>query len=247
MSARRLELEMFHDGELDASASARVAERLLWDRAAREGLREVARLDGLVRDGLTAEPARRSAPAGARAWAVLAGLAAAVALLAWSWGGVRGRSTPTAAGTGADDGPVLRVIASWPVTGGVAMPESPPEAWDPARLEEMLARGEAVAALSFVEGQKGADRSAALVRIGRARLAADTSRRILDAMPAAMQIEACRAWADDPALRPVAFERLATLRDDPTVVAQVRELLAELAGRADLSAWVRSYLGKGPA
>lgn len=250
MTIDRLGLEMYHDGELDGAAAARLGERLRADAGARAQLREVARLDAVIRAGLVSEPATR----GARWPARLGWLAAAVVGMAvlgrWAWTGaapVATTPTPAVAERATPSG--LRVIASFPAMAGwvAPTPEAPQAPADLGVLEGLLAGGDAGSALAFIRGLEGAERDAALVRLGRARVAANTSRTILDSLPPTVQVSACRVWAEEPALRPVAFERLAALRHDPGVGESARSLIKELSERRDLLAWVRSYLGKDPA
>ncbi len=60
-------------------------------------------------------------------------------------------------------------------------------------------------------------------------------------MPASEQLEACRVWARDPSLRPVAFERLAKLQNDPALAGECARIASEMSDDRFLLAWARSH------
>ncbi len=68
-----------------------------------------------------------------------------------------------------------------------------------------------------------------------------TANDTLDLMHPDQQIEACRVWAQDPSLRPVAFERLQQLASDPALAEQVSQTAQALARDAALRPWLMSY------
>lgn len=85
------------------------------------------------------------------------------------------------------------------------------------------------------------NRERRLHALGRTLRSADLARQTLDAMPASEQLEACRVWARDPSLRPVAFERLARLQDDPALAGECARIATEMSDDRFLLAWARSH------
>lgn len=77
--------------------------------------------------------------------------------------------------------------------------------------------------------------------LGRTLRSADVAKQTLDAMPASEQLEACRVWARDPSLRPVAFERLAKLQNDPALAGECARIASEMSDDRFLLAWARSH------
>jgi hypothetical protein len=86
----------------------------------------------------------------------------------------------------------------------------------------------------------GSDRER-LLSLGRVLRSAMVAHDTLDLMTPGEQVEACRVWATEPSLRPVAFERLARLALDPAVTDDVQQLARELAGDPTLRPWLTSY------
>jgi len=86
-----------------------------------------------------------------------------------------------------------------------------------------------------------------IMALGRALRSADAARDALALMPAAEQLAACRLWAAEPSLRPIAFERLSVLSMHPTVADDVRRAARSMASDPSLTPWLRSYgLAMGP-
>lgn len=86
-----------------------------------------------------------------------------------------------------------------------------------------------------------ATRDREILAIGRAIRSAEIARATLDAMPGEAQLEACRIWARDPSLRPVAFERLARLQDDPAYAAECARIAHAMSEDKHLLAWALSH------
>lgn len=80
-----------------------------------------------------------------------------------------------------------------------------------------------------------------ILALGRAIRSAERARATLDAMPGEDQLEACRIWARDPSLRPVAFERLARLQNDPAYAAECARIANAMSEDKHLLAWARSH------
>ncbi len=80
-----------------------------------------------------------------------------------------------------------------------------------------------------------------ILALGRAIRSAEIARATLDAMPGEEQLQACRIWARDPSLRPVAFERLARLQDDPAYAAECARIANAMSEDKHLLAWARSH------
>jgi hypothetical protein len=80
-----------------------------------------------------------------------------------------------------------------------------------------------------------------LLALGRALRSAMNANDTLDLMPPAEQVEACRVWAADPSLRPVAFERLQHLASNPALADKVRHTAEALARDTAMRPWLMSY------
>ncbi len=80
-----------------------------------------------------------------------------------------------------------------------------------------------------------------LLALGRALRSAMNANDTLDLMSPAEQVEACRVWAADPSLRPVAFERLQQLASNPALADQVRHTAEALARDTAMRPWLMSY------
>lgn len=80
-----------------------------------------------------------------------------------------------------------------------------------------------------------------LLALGRALRSAMTANDTLDLMHPDQQVEACRVWASDPSLRPVAFERLQHLASDPALAGPVRHTAEALARDTAMRPWLMSY------
>jgi hypothetical protein len=87
----------------------------------------------------------------------------------------------------------------------------------------------------------GPSRERQILALGRAIRSAEIARATLDAMPGEEQLQACRIWARDPSLRPVAFERLARLQDDPAYAAECARIANAMSEDKHLLAWARSH------
>ncbi|MBX3315422.1 MAG: hypothetical protein KF902_01010 [Phycisphaeraceae bacterium] len=88
---------------------------------------------------------------------------------------------------------------------------------------------------------RDAERARRFIELGRTLRSAELARQTLDAMSASEQLEACRVWAREPSLRPVAFERLARLQNDPALAGECARIASEMSDDSSLLAWARSH------
>lgn len=214
------------------------------------------RLDELIREAALAgptEPGERSR----RALPLLVGGAAlAGVLLAAAVGGFvlrSGAPAPRADEITAAPGSPKTPEASTPetLTPATSAPKPEREPLFTLVLEIPLVRPEAGAAFraeSIGQVARAADadrpgtrREAELLEFGRTLRSAMEIRETLDAMTPAEQLRACRVWAEHPTLRPVTFERLLALREDPAVRDEVLALVDEMRDVDELRPWLRSY------
>jgi len=84
------------------------------------------------------------------------------------------------------------------------------------------------------------ERADEYLRLGMSIRSAMIAEQTLDGLTPAEQLDAVRAWVRVPSLRPVAFERLASLADDPMIGDAALSLARVLADQQDLSPWVKS-------
>lgn len=252
----RLQLEAFADGAMSPADAAVIAQRLRSEPALRAELAEILRVDALARQALLPAPSHAptaAVPASTHAkphWR--AGVAAAAALvliggLAWSLFRPRPLSAPivdakiTLAGpvNAPSTRPPLVVLAHLSLPGGEP-PMFPPAS--PSGLDDALAAGDSGAARETIREGLSRDEAQALAeRLGTAIRSARTAHEALDGLTPGEQLALCEVWARDPRWRPVAFERLARLKNDDTLGAQVVSLARTLAQEPGLASWVRSY------
>ena len=114
--------------------------------------------------------------------------------------------------------------------------EAGAEMWSEGRGVELSA-SQSREARAFPE----AERVRRYIALGRTLRSAELARQTLDAMAASEQLEACRVWARDPSLRPVAFERLARLQNDPVLAGECARIASEMSVDSVLLAWARSH------
>lgn len=258
------DLEQFHDGELDAGRREALSEALRESPALRECLAEVTSLDARITAVLVQQPAAPApltvaGSAGVR-WgrsavrAGLVGLAACLCVGAVLL--VANRSGPVAQGPGRgavaigtlpsapSEAPSLAAADGAPAQGMRVVLSIPmrPRAGT-AAVAERSGRDDVASAAAALAVADRASRDAELRRLGEIIRSAARAEELLDSLPAAEQLEACRVWADDPRLRPAAFARLDRLRLRDDLADAYRAVVTGLSARPGLSAWVRSYLG----
>ena len=261
-------LERLIDGEVTEEVSAALREELRRSPEARRELAEIRRTDALaaeVFDGILDGRMDRVAEVmelfQRRAMArVLAGAACVAVLVGGAF--VLGRqmsgSSPAArsdarlvdAGSqesiepaqkrviereGADSGRVVRTVFEMPVRPRHIAPEIGPQMGPEMGPAESGVETESVAQESVRERERR------YVALGRTLRSADVARGVLDAMEGAEQLEVCRVWARDPSLRPVAFERLARLQNDPSLAGECARIATEMSEDRGLLAWARSH------
>lgn len=107
--------------------------------------------------------------------------------------------------------------------------------------EATRSKPEPVASDVASKSARDAERTRRYIALGRTLRSAELARQTLDAMPASEQLEACRVWAREPSLRPVAFERLARLQNDPALAGECARIASEMSDDSSLLAWARSH------
>ncbi|MBL8762662.1 MAG: hypothetical protein JNM07_00145 [Phycisphaerae bacterium] len=108
-------------------------------------------------------------------------------------------------------------------------------------LDRVIALGDSAAAFEILRDADPQTRDRALVHLGDTLRSAHVARAILDKLPDSDQLAACRMWASDPALRPVAFERLRDLSRRRDLDAGVRAVVRALGSESGLRSWINSY------
>ncbi len=253
-----LDLERFADDAMDEGAAGALREALLIDSGLRGRLAIIQRTDRLVAEAFdrianadeVALPPR--AIGRARLIRPIA-LAACVALLTVG-SYLIGRGGRTVVDSGAP-------LAQSPIGSGPGSPERAAPSRGAVRtvFELRLPAGYGGAGEPTVASadQKVGDadigdpaparqkadraREREILALGRAIRSADLARATLDAMAGEDQLDACRVWARDPSLRPVAFERLARLQDDPAFAAECARIATVMSEDRSLLAWARSH------
>ncbi|MBL0920643.1 MAG: hypothetical protein IBJ10_00785 [Phycisphaerales bacterium] len=266
------DLERFIDDDLAPDARERLGEALRADASLRARLAAIIEADATIRAALLQAPtAGRTAPpsgvgrAGSlRRWGM--GLAAAAAVALAAIGALRLRagskpdvSAPIAAAPEPDASTSLLamartegiLIASAPE--GSARPRPARPEREPTPEEALLAlleRDELSAALAMLQSQpSGAESDGLWAAFGRRLTSGRAAQEALLALPPERQIDACRAWAAHPSLRPATFEWLARLgaSGDESVRRAVAALRLEMHARPELRPWLLSYAGaSGP-
>ena len=263
------DLERYHDADLPASERDALSRDLMRDAALRERLNRVRELDTLAREALLGDFAGpTTAMRGARAatlrrrhvaWRLGAGLAAcaAAALLVLVRPAahapapaphvasiVVATADPLPDPADAREGLLLvRASARWETPAPrVDAPRAPTLR---ERVDSLVREGDPRGALALLTDADadGAAVSSALLAIGEGVRSGDTARELLASLPIERQIEACRAWVERPALRPVAFEWLASLErsSSPEASGMARALRDDLSHRPELRPWLLSY------
>ncbi len=146
--------------------------------------------------------------------------------------------THTPSGSAADERPAVRTVLEirLPATG-----PSPSESALASRPDPAHPASGDLATTPADTPTPSPSRERAILALGRAIRSAERARATLDAMPGEDQLEACRIWARDPSLRPVAFERLARLQDDPAYAAECARIAHAMSEDKHLLAWARSH------
>lgn len=264
----RSDLERFVDDDLPAETAERVRTDLLESGELRSRLSEVRHTDTLLSAALGA-PIRRRVD-GRRVGAMLAaGLA--VAAGAWAWieqpwqsGGLTHRDheviahapllNEDKAGAGVDEPDAFRgLVLEIPVRGVVVQPRA--EAVEPSApaasgandpIDRAVRDGRVLDAGVMIAGATEEQRSRSLQQLAAMVRSGAIADQVLDTLPPAQQVEACRAWASEPRLRPAVFARLKKLMGDDEVGAAAAGLAKSFERSSELRAWAASYLTPRP-
>jgi hypothetical protein len=239
----RHELEQFHDDGLDDDAREALAADLRSTPELQREADEIAALDCEIRDALLHAPTPQQAPA-----RVLPRIAALAACIALAIGGALFLLTrtppvptlptqdmvvveppsalPTEPNTRLGSTSGFRLVLS---LGPRTAPKTPPDA---VAVE---------APPTDILAMDDASRRHTYLALGERIRSAASAEATLDTLPAAEQLEACRVWASEPHLRPVAFDRLRRLSVDASLADEVSTVLSELERTPGLDSWLRSY------
>lgn len=115
---------------------------------------------------------------------------------------------------------------------------------EPVPVSDALARalrhGDVSEAITLIEATDQSDQLESTSALGEAIRSADTARAVLDGLDPDDQLRVVRVWVRSPHLRPVAFDRLAQLAQQPELHDRVIALADELRDEPDLNAWMAS-------
>lgn len=261
------QLELYHDRELDRAASELLAADLRTDPALRDRLSAIGQLDRAIRRTVLTAPPERPRVRALRLGAMVAtfltlatGIMIAVLLLP-VMSGTRPPMQPIAADIDHIDPPPpmesrlgeagMPVLASFavrrdgppsrPVERAAQQDVAPATEPTDRSLADLLASGDVDTFLARTRSTTNEDRDAAFSLLGGTLRSAMTAQSVLDKLTPEEQLAVCAVWAREPRLRPVTFERLASLQNRPELKDRVNTLASELARSRDLLAWVRSY------
>jgi len=250
-----LELELFHDEQLEPILALELSEDLRRDAELRRRLARVRRVDDALRTALLASPRVRTA---SRIVSVRGSLATASVLLAVSAAGLF-VVTRTASRPGspkqlaeATPAPCVRIIFSLPLSPEQRLSRKDSDARRPSASNESE-----TAFFSHIDHALGASRYDETVElltsappglrrsgfsyIGERLQSAQIAELILEKFGPADQLAVCSVWASEPAIRPLVFARLRQLSGDPTLAREMGSVLAELSADPVLRAWVLGY------
>lgn len=243
------DLELFHDGQLDAARSSQLSADLCRDSTLRERLARIRRLDEQVQSFLLNPREAGPAPASrlSRTRPALAFLLPLTGAAAWL---LLGRSTPNAPIKPAKRAAAssVRVVFSIPLpSDGIkpvretAVEPTPDDRTFQDRLGRALAAGRVHESLELLAGAPADRRRAAYRYMGELLQSAQMAEQLLDNLSAAEQLAVCREWASEPAFRPTVFARLRRLSEEPDMAGDVHLVLAQLSLVPELRAWVIGY------
>ncbi len=137
---------------------------------------------------------------------------------------------------------VMRLDAAPRARGGLA-PVANAAGNGEARLVSLVGEGSLVEAFEAARSHPGALSDEVMAALGERVRSGELAREFLESLPSERQAQAVRVWAENPHLRPAAFDRLRELLRSPDVGARsagerVREGLAQ---RPELATWLASY------
>lgn len=262
------ELELYHDGELDAQRRSELGDALRRDLELRERFVTVCRVDDELRAAfLNERTARRrerwTVSPFARHVFAAACLLMAVSLTWWFASSQRSsRETLLVERPGDSNVTVkseyqsIRVVFSLPVertpmqpvvghgtepTSAVATGTSENLRGFLARLDYALSAGRIEDTLDLLNGASEGQRTVAYRRLGELLRSAHVVEQILDRLSPHEQLAVCGLWAREPIAQPTVFERLRRFSTEPELADDVRLIVATLAEDPRLRPWLQGY------
>lgn len=262
------DLELYHDGELDAARRAELAGALRRDPALRERYGVVCRVDdNLLAAFLAQQVEHRRLP---RTISLLRSPAAVAACLLFAavltgWYAFSGRipdgksQEDLYAEADADIEPpyeAVRIVFSLPVRAQPQASAVTREDNDTVlesasglidattfveRIDSVLKGGHDEDALALLDGASQGQRQAVYRHLGGLIRSAEAAERVLDRLSREEQLAACKEWAREPGMRTTAFARLRRLSGEPELAGDVRSVVAGLSREPQLLPWLRSY------
>ncbi|MEC9374478.1 MAG: hypothetical protein VYC34_11570 [Planctomycetota bacterium] len=242
------DLERSLDGELPPAEAESLRADLLADPTLRSRLDRVRALDAAILRALTESPAPRQAGRAAfpirRCITALAAIALCVALpISFFATSTRSEAPAPIAQSDPPIPHAPRIVFAVALDRPAASPaiETAAPAVGDAALVKARGRGDGVAALDLLAAGPAAERAGAWRRVGELMVSAETAREALLMLPLDDQLTVLGVWAERPALRFVAFNRLRELIDDPVTRRGALDLRDHLAQDPAMWSWVHSY------
>lgn len=262
------ELERLVDGDLPEPDRSALQAELRTDALLQARHAAILRGDEALRLALLTP--RLAGRRNVRLGLLIAPIAAAVLFAAIGWtlwsrgGGIGDPSGPARSGPASHHDPFTAqpaggrpdfVVAELPIKRRAASqprPEAAPrgahlaQAPEPAQpLRERLSRGDAAGVIELIDGTAPADRAALYQQLGEVLRSAATADRVLDQLSPEGQLAVSQAWAHEPRLRTVAFQRLQRLALEPELQTRLAAAVHELERTPNLRPWLRSYRLEG--
>jgi hypothetical protein len=255
-----LDLELFHDEELEDARLYELNDELRLDDHLRARLANVRQLNDSLREVLLCP---RPISMQTIRWRPAAALTAASLILLY--GAVVWYQQPAAPGplvveneqSSEPEYRPIRIVFSLAVPGdnAVSPPRSQPRmsatrltATTPddgvtylRRLDRALASQDIQAALDLIVSAPAEQQRMAYARLGQMLRSAHVAELILDSLGPPEQLAVCDAWAREPHLRPIVFSRLQHLAVDDSMAEKLQVLVSDFSHDPELRAWLRAY------
>lgn len=249
-----LDLELFHDGQLDPERMSTLSEDLLRDPNLRDQMALVRRVDAAARAALLQpRPAAGFFPALIGRAVPICASALLLIIVAWT-AFTRHAQEPRIPGpaAAAPFHPAARIVFSLPLSAerrsdkksaAASLPSrsSPDQRIFLGRLDRALAAGRIDEALEVLAGVTADQRRVGYRHMVDLLQSAQVAELILNQLEPKEQLAVCSDWASQPAIRPLVFGRLRRLAEEPAIAGEVQAVVAELAADPALRAWVHGY------
>lgn len=226
-------LHLYHDGELPEAETGALVQSLQQDPTLRSDLALLQRADLAALQAFTSP--RRDGPTGSFPLAaVLAGVslvAASLAVVFW----VRAATPPPRNHT---EAPVAAAAPAIGVVFSIAIPSG--RTVHPFNADTLPA-DQPDSTTTGGDQVYSEQRLAQLRDMGERIRSAMEAEAALAAMSADEQLDACRVWAMEPRLRPVAFAQLRRLSEAEATREGAARAAADLAAQRELRPWLKSY------